>query len=105
MVKHPVLAAEERSESRNQSRRLPERLVSANLFGAEQQTLSLEVNRLELQRAVANGAENAIVLLSVGSRTAVRALIRHVQYHRVSGRIMHLDFYLVGAPEVTGIQV
>jgi len=93
---HPELAAEERAESRKQLRRLPERLISANMFSDEQPTLSLEVNWLALQGVVAHGAKNTIVLLSVGTRPAVRALIRHVQYNPISGKIAHLDFYLVG---------
>ena len=105
MGNHPALSAEERTESRKQLRRLPDRLVPANLFGHEQPTLSLEVNRLALQKLVAHGAENTIVLLSVGSRAAVRALIRHVQYNTISGKIAHLDFYLVGTAEGPSAQI
>lgn len=96
MGNHPALAAEERTESRHRSRRLLESLVPAYMFSHEQPTLSLEVNRLALQKLGAQGAENTTVLLSVGSRAAVQALIRHVQFNPISGKIAHLDFYVVG---------
>jgi ribosomal protein L25 (general stress protein Ctc) len=96
MGNHPALAAEETVESRKQLRRLPDSLVLANMFGHEEQTLSLEVSRLALQTLAPHGAENTIVLLSVGSRTAVQVLIRHDQYNPISGKIAHLDFYVVG---------
>ena len=96
---HPALAAEERAESRKQLRRLPDSLVPANMFGREQPTLSLEVDRLALQSLVAKGAENTVVLLTVGGRAAVQALIRHVQYNPISGKVAHLDFYLVAAAQ------
>lgn len=96
MATPPALAAEERTESRKGSKRLPEGLVSAYMFSNEQPTLSLEVNRLALQGLAGLGGKNTMVLLSVGSRVAVKAQIRHVQYNPISGKVAHLDFYVVG---------
>ena len=97
MGNHPVLASEERTEPRNGSRRVLDSLVSAYLFSHEEPTLSLEVSRLALQRLAGLGPENSMVLLSVGSRVAVQAQIRHMQYDPISGKVAHLDFYAVAA--------
>ena len=73
--------------------------MPGNMFGHDQPSTSLQVDRLTLQKLLANGGKNVILQLKVGDRPGVPALIKTVQHHVVSGAIDHVDFYLVNVAE------
>lgn len=94
------LAVEERTVSGKQVKRLRKQgIVPANMFGHDQPSVSLQVNSLVLQRALAHGGKDAILLLKVGDRPGVPVLIKKIQHDVVSGAIDHVDFYRVNATE------
>ncbi|MHB0871782.1 MAG: 50S ribosomal protein L25 [Chloroflexota bacterium] len=100
------LAVEERTASGKQVRQLRKRgIVPANLFGRHLPSMSLQVNGLTLQKLLAHGGKDVILLLKVGDRPAVPALIKKVEHATVSGTIEHVDFYLVNAAEKLRTQI
>ena len=100
------LAVEERSVSGKQVKQLRKMgIVPANMFGHAQASESVQVNRLTLQRLLSRGGKNVILLLKVGDRPAVPAMIKKVQRDVISGAIDHVDFYMVNATEKLRTQI
>ncbi len=100
------LVAEERAVSGKQVKRLRKQgTVPANMFGHAQASMSLQVNRLVLQKVLAHGGKDSILLLKVGDRPGVPVLIKKVQHDVVSGAIDHVDFYMVNATETLKTQI
>lgn len=94
------LVVEERVVSGKQVKRLRKKgIVPANMFGHDRPSVSLQVDRLVLQRVLAHGGKDVILLLKVGDRPGVPVLIKKVQHDVVSGAIDHVDFYMVNATE------
>lgn len=100
------LAVEERSIAGKQVKQLRKKgFVPANMFGHNQPSLSVQVNRLVLQKLLSHGGKNAVLMLKVGDRPGVPVLMRHVQYNPISGAIEHVDFYMVNATEKLKTQI
>ncbi len=94
------LAVQERAVSGKQVKQLRKKgIVPANMFGHDQPSVSLQVNKLVLQKVLAHGGKAAILLLKVDDRAGIPVLIKNVQHHVVSGEIDHVDFYRVKASE------
>jgi len=92
------LAVEERTVTGKRVKQLRKNgVVPANMFGHGQPSVSLQVNRPVLQRVLAHGGKNVILLLKVGDRPGVPVLIKKVELDVVSGAIDHVDFYMVNA--------
>lgn len=100
------LAVEERTVSGKQVKQLRKKgIVPANMFGHAQPSVSLQVDKLVLQRVLAHGGKNVILLLKVADRPGVPVLIKNVQRDVVSGAIDHVDFYMVNATEKLRTQI
>jgi large subunit ribosomal protein L25 len=100
------LVVEERAVSGKQVKQLRKKgIVPANMFGHGRPSMSLQVNRLVLQRVLAHGGKDVILQLKVGDRPGVPVLIKKVQHDVVSGAIEHVDFYVVNATEKLKTQV
>ena len=100
------LAVEERTVSGKQVKQLRKKgIVPANMFGHAQPSVSLQVDRQVLQRVLAHGGKNVILLLKVADRPGVPVLIKDVQRDVVSGAIDHVDFYMVNATEKLRTQI
>jgi len=69
-------------------------IVPAVLYGHKEKTLSIAVNELELRRILAGNWETAIVGLDIKGKVAKEcdAIIKDVQQHPATGRILHVDF-------------
>ncbi len=72
--------------------------IPANMYGRNQKSLPLQVDGVQLQKLLARGGSN-VILLKVGSQPAVQVLIKDVQRHPVSGKTIHVDFYRAAASE------
>ncbi|MHB1134360.1 MAG: 50S ribosomal protein L25 [Chloroflexota bacterium] len=93
------LAVEERIVSGPQVRRLRQAgIVAANVYGQNQPSVALQVDGVVLQKLLARGGSN-VVLLKIGDKPAVQALIKKVQRNTVSGKTIHVDFLRVAATE------
>ena len=100
------LAVEERTVSGKQVKQLRKKgIVPANMFGHAQPSVPLQVDRQVLQRVLAHGGKNVILLLKVADRPGVPVLIKDVQRDVVSGAIDHVDFYMVNATEKLRTQI
>jgi len=100
------LAVEKRAVLGKQVKLLRKKgIVPANMFGHDQPSVSLQVDRLTVQKLLARGGKNVILLLKFADRPAVPALIKNVQRGAVSGAIDHVDFYVVNATEKLRTQI
>jgi large subunit ribosomal protein L25 len=93
------LAAEERAVSGKQVRRLRrEGMVPANLYGQNQASSSLQVSAVTLQKLLARGGNN-VIMLRVAGQPAVQVLIKRVQRQPTSDRILHVEFHRLASSE------
>ena len=69
-------------------------MIPAILYGRDEDSVPIFVNELELRRILAANWETAIVDLSVAGKVKkeCNAIIKHVQQHPGTGRILHVDF-------------
>ncbi|MHB1417949.1 MAG: 50S ribosomal protein L25 [Chloroflexota bacterium] len=99
MIEQRELTVEERIVSATEVRRLRHAgIVPANMYGQNQPSLALQVDGIVLQKLLARGGSN-VILLKVGGKAAVQALIKKVQRDPVSGKTIHIDFLRVAATE------
>jgi large subunit ribosomal protein L25 len=66
--------------------------VPAVVYGHKQEPISIAVNAGELQRLWRTAGQTSVVTLT-GVGAAKDTLVRDVQFHPVSGDILHVDFY------------
>jgi large subunit ribosomal protein L25 len=70
------------------------------VYGHKLEPQSFKIAAHTLERALASGGRNAIfVLREEGKDSAERAVVREIQYHKVRGDIMHIDFLRINADE------
>ena len=84
--------------SKHQARRLRrEGKIPAILYGPKVQPISLELNKKEFSTRVAGLEGSHLVRLKSGSTTLSDkvALVKQMQYHPISGDVIHADFYEV----------
>lgn len=82
-------------------------MVPAVLYGREEDTVPLAVNELELRRLLTGKWETAIVDLKIEGKVEkeCNAIIKDVQQHPGSGRILHVDFQYIHRGEKIRIEV
>ena len=68
------------------------------IYGHHQDPSSFKVEALRLERAMSGGGRNAIFVLA-GGGGGERAVFRDVQYHKVRGNIVHVDFLRINPEE------
>ena len=87
-------------------RRLEEMLPGV-VYGHRQEPVSFKVQATLLERALSQGGQNAIFLLqrSGNGQAAERAVVREIQYHKVTGDIMHVDLLRIDPEEQLRVQV
>ncbi len=74
--------------------------VPAVIYGHGEETRSLSVDSLELEKLLSSiTVENTLIELSIEGGDSTRALIREVQWHPYKPQVLHLDFYQVHAGE------
>jgi large subunit ribosomal protein L25 len=84
--------------SKHQARRLRrEGKIPAILYGPKVQPVALELNKKEFSNRVAGLEGSHLVRLKSGSTTLADkvALVKEMQYHPISGDVIHADFYEV----------
>jgi large subunit ribosomal protein L25 len=73
--------------------------IPAVLYGHGSQPESIAIDAHAFQELLHHGARNTIVTLQGQGRPNETALVRTLQYHPVSHRILHADFQRVSANE------
>lgn len=66
--------------------------VPAVVYGHKQEPVSIAVNAGELNRLWRTAGQTSVITLT-GAGAAKDTLVRDVQFHPVSGEILHVDFY------------
>ncbi|MXX32409.1 MAG: 50S ribosomal protein L25 [Chloroflexi bacterium] len=73
-----------------------EGLVPGNVYGRGRESTSIQTSDTEVRRVFSAVDRNAVVPISTdGASDTIPVVLREVQRHPVSRRILHLDFYEV----------
>ena len=83
-----------------QMRRLHGQLPGV-IYGHKQDAECIKTDAHSLERILSKGGQNAIILIEheESSKESEQALIREIQYHKVSGDAMHLDLLRIDPTE------
>ncbi|UCH85016.1 MAG: 50S ribosomal protein L25 [Candidatus Latescibacterota bacterium] len=82
-------------------------MIPGTIYGYRQDTLSIAVNELELRRLLTSRGESAIVDLTIEGKVSkeCNAIIKEVQQHPATGRILHIDFQYLRKGEKLRLEV
>lgn len=72
--------------------------IPAVLYGPQTESLLLSVNVQELETVLKRGKQGQIILdliIQNGARTSKPAMIKELQTHPVTGKFLHVDFYVI----------
>ncbi len=71
-------------------------LVPANVYGRGQDSQAIQASMNEIRRVFSAVDRNAVVTMSIdGSSDTIPVVLRDIQRHPVSRKLLHLDFYQV----------
>lgn len=100
-----ILAAQTRdgSVTANQLRR--DGLVPGVVYGNNVPTESVQLERIQLDKAIRHGALTHLVTLDLGKGKQYAVLVRELQRHAVRRNPLHVDFYRVSMNETIEIDV
>lgn len=92
-----VLQAESRSVLGKKVKRLRrDDLVPANVYGRGQESHAIQASMNEIRRVFSAVDRNAVVSMSIdGASDTIPVVLRDIQRHPVTRRLLHLDFYQV----------
>ena len=74
-------------------------------YGHKQEPLAFKIVAHDLERALAGGGQNSIFVLNGNDGRAERAVVREIQYHKVRGDVMHVDFLRIDPDEQLTVAV
>lgn len=82
-------------------------MVPGTIYGFRQDTISIAVNELELRRVLTSRGETAIVDLTIGGKVEkeCNAIMKEIQQHPATGKILHIDFQYVRKGEKLRLEV
>ena len=76
------------------------------LYGHNEDPIPFKVETLSLERALSKGGQNAIFLLQMsGNGSGKQAVVREIQYHKVTGDILHVDMLRIDPEEQLRVEV
>ena len=75
------------------------------LYGHRQEPLAFKIVAHDLDRALSDGGQNSIFMLQEGDGKVERAVVREIQYHKVRGDVMHIDFLRIDPDEELTVAV
>ena len=92
-----VLQAESRSVLGKKVKQLRrDDLVPANVYGRGQESRAIQAPMNEIRRVFSAVDRNAVVSMSIdGTSDTIPVVLRDIQRHPVSRKLLHLDFYQV----------
>jgi large subunit ribosomal protein L25 len=107
-MKETLLEAEERAGSgKSVTRKLRmSGMLPAVLYGMEKKPQMLHVNGRALTRLLhTGGGENVLVDLVVGKANPEKVLVKEVQHHPVTSKIVHIDFLRIDLTKKVTVMV
>ena len=100
-----VVGRDERGKGPVGRLRREQALLPGIVYGHKQDPQSFKVGQRLLEKALGSGGRNAIFMVEIEGTAPQRALIREVQYHKVSGDIEHVDFLRIDPEEKLRVSV
>ncbi|NIM19646.1 MAG: 50S ribosomal protein L25 [Candidatus Latescibacteria bacterium] len=81
--------------------------IPAVLYGHNQEPVHLSLAELEIRKVLHEHPESAIVDLTIDgkNRTSCNAIVREVQRHPATGRLLHIDFQRIKMDEKVRVHV
>jgi large subunit ribosomal protein L25 len=79
--------------------------VPAVLYGHKESVMSLTIDEAEMRAILHAHPDSAIVDLTVAGGDKVNALVREVQRHPASGKLLHVDFQRISLDEKVRVDV
>lgn len=79
--------------------------LPAVLYGRRDEPVALSVNEVEMKGILRKHSESAIVDLSIAGGTVINAVVRQVQRHPASGKLVHIDLQRIRLDEKLRVEV
>jgi large subunit ribosomal protein L25 len=80
--------------------------VPAVIYGDKKEPVSISVNERELAKMLNTGHfMNSVVMIEGADTAAIRTLPKDVQFHPVTDRPLHVDFFRIGAHSTVHVNV
>ena len=79
--------------------------LPAILYGRKEAPLGLSLAEVDMRNILRKHPDSAIVDLSIGGGSALNAIVRDVQRHPASGRILHVDLQRISLTEKIRVEV
>lgn len=81
--------------------------IPATLYGHKEEPVSLAVDEASLRAILHTRSESAVVDLSIKGKTAeaLNVIVRDVQRHPASGKLLHVDFQRISLDEKIRVEV
>lgn len=79
--------------------------LPAVLYGRRDAPVSLSVSEVEMKGILRKHAESAIVDLSIAGGATINAIVRDVQRHPASGKLIHIDLQRIRLDEKLRVEV
>jgi len=80
-------------------------LVPAVVFGRGRESVSVQLDAKAAENLYRTAGRTNIVQLAVDGGTATSAIIKSVQRHPLSGRLLHLDFFIVDLTQQMEVEI
>ena len=76
------------------------------IYGRHREPVLFKVETLSLERALSKGGQDAVFLLQMsGNGSGDQAVVREIQYHKVTGDILHVDMLRIDPEEHLRVEV
>lgn len=105
IVAQIILAAQPRDASMTANQLRRHGLVPGVVYGHDVPTESVQLERVQLDKAIHHGALTHLVTLDLGRGKQYAVLVRELQRHAVRRNPLHVDFYRVSMNEDIEIDV
>lgn len=79
--------------------------LPAVLYGRKEAPVALSLDEVEVRGILRKHPDSAIVDLKVGGAVALNAIVRDVQRHPASGRLVHVDLQRISLTEKIRVEV
>jgi large subunit ribosomal protein L25 len=80
--------------------------VPAVIYGDKKEPISISVNERELAKMLGTGHfMNTVVMINGADKAVIRTLPKDVQFHPVSDRPLHVDFFRIGEHSTVHVNV
>lgn len=79
--------------------------VPAILYGHKEAPLGLSIEEAQMRAILAKHPDSPIVDLTVGDGGEINALVREIQRHPATGRLLHIDFQRIRLDEQVRVDV